>query len=51
MLVPITALTDGPVRGELFAFYEALFVVCAFAAAIIGGDDPELGDRRAPARA
>jgi signal transduction histidine kinase len=36
-LVPIAAFTDGPVQGELLAFYETLFVVCAFAGAITAG--------------
>ncbi len=38
LLVPITALTSGPVQGELLAFYEALFVVCVFSAAITAGN-------------
>jgi signal transduction histidine kinase len=38
VLVPISALTEGPIEGELLAFYEALFVVCAFAGAITAGN-------------
>jgi two-component system NarL family sensor kinase len=37
-IVPIGALTDGPIEGELLAFYETLFVVCAFAGAITAGN-------------
>ena len=37
-IVPIGALTVGPIEGELLAFYEALFVVCAFAGAITAGN-------------
>jgi len=38
VLVPLAATSDGPVRGELLAFYEALFVACAFASAITAGN-------------
>ena len=38
VLVPIAALSDGPIQGELLAFYEALFVVCAFAGAVTAGN-------------
>jgi signal transduction histidine kinase len=38
LLVPITALTDSPVQGELLGFYEALFAVCAFSAALTAGN-------------
>jgi signal transduction histidine kinase len=37
-IVPIGALTDGPIEGELLAFYESLFVVCAFAGAVTAGN-------------
>jgi signal transduction histidine kinase len=37
-LVPIAALRGGPVKGDLLAFYESLFVVCAFAAALTAGN-------------
>jgi signal transduction histidine kinase len=37
-IVPIGATTEGPVEGELLAFYESLFVVCAFAGAITAGN-------------
>jgi signal transduction histidine kinase len=38
-LVPIAASNDsGPVQGELLAFYETLFVVCAFAGAVTAGN-------------
>jgi signal transduction histidine kinase len=38
LLVPISALTNGPIDGELLGFYEALFVVCAFAGAVTAGN-------------
>jgi signal transduction histidine kinase len=37
-LVPVGALRDGPVSGGLLAFYEAIFSVCAFAAAVTAGN-------------
>ncbi len=38
VLVPVAATSDGPVRGELLAFYEAIFVACAFATAVTAGN-------------
>jgi len=38
LLVPISVLADGPIDGELLGFYEALFVVCAFAGAVTAGN-------------
>jgi signal transduction histidine kinase len=37
-LVPISALTNGPIKDELLAFYDTLFVVCAFAGAVTAGN-------------
>ncbi|MFL5826676.1 MAG: sensor histidine kinase [Thermoleophilaceae bacterium] len=38
LLVPIAAITDPPVTGNLLAYYESLFVVCAFASAWVGAN-------------
>lgn len=38
VLVPIALLRHAPVHGDMLAFYEALFVVCAFSAALTGGN-------------
>jgi signal transduction histidine kinase len=39
VLVPIAIARGGaPVSGDMLAFYESLFVVCAFAAAVTGGN-------------
>jgi signal transduction histidine kinase len=38
LLVPMAVLQDGPVQGDLLTFYESLFVVCAFAAALTAGN-------------
>lgn len=38
LLVPISAVQDGPVKGELLTFYESIFVVCAFASALTAGN-------------
>src|SRR5919204_1134653 len=37
LLVPIAATRGAPVQDETLAFYEALFVVCAFASALTAG--------------
>jgi two-component system NarL family sensor kinase len=37
LLVPIAATTDGPVSGELLAFYETLFAAAALAAGLFMG--------------
>jgi two-component system NarL family sensor kinase len=37
LLVPIAATTDGPVSGELLAFYETLFAAAALAAGLFIG--------------
>jgi two-component system NarL family sensor kinase len=38
LLVPIATLRGAPIHGHMLAFYEALFVVCAFASAITAGN-------------
>jgi signal transduction histidine kinase len=38
LLVPISAVQAGPVKGELLTFYESIFVVCAFASALTAGN-------------
>ncbi|HEX8854775.1 MAG TPA: sensor histidine kinase [Thermoleophilaceae bacterium] len=39
LLLPIAAVTDPPVIGEdLLAYYESLFVVCAFGSAWVGAN-------------
>jgi signal transduction histidine kinase len=38
LLVPIAVARGAPVSGDLLALYESLFVVCAFAAAVTGGN-------------
>jgi signal transduction histidine kinase len=38
LLVPIAVARGAPVSGDMLAFYESLFVVCAFAAAVTGGN-------------
>jgi two-component system, NarL family, sensor kinase len=38
LLVPISAVQDGPVKNDLLTFYESIFVVCAFASALTAGN-------------
>ena len=38
LLVPISAVQDGPVKSDLLTFYESIFVVCAFASALTAGN-------------
>jgi len=38
LLVPISAVQTGPVKGDLLTFYESIFVVCAFASALTAGN-------------
>jgi two-component system NarL family sensor kinase len=38
VLVPIAAVSAGPIKGELLTFYEILFVLCAFAGAVTAGN-------------
>jgi signal transduction histidine kinase len=38
LLVPIAAWRGAPVHGHMLTFYESLFVVCAFSAAVTAGN-------------